>query len=105
MLLFAVNIPIFPAVGGGEFGNWKDNLMHLALPALTLGLIMTASVTRLTRSAMLNVLADDYIRTARSKGLDERVVTMRHALRVALVPIVSIIGIWAASLVCRFCFN
>ena len=99
MLLFAVRIPIFPAVGGGDLGDWRSNLSHLFLPALTLGLIMTASVTRLTRSAMLNILADDYIRTARAKGLDERVVTIRHALRVALVPIVSIIGIWAAGLV------
>jgi ABC-type dipeptide/oligopeptide/nickel transport system permease component len=99
MLLLAVKFPIFPAVGGGDLTDWKSNLMHLALPALTLGLIMTASVTRLTRSAMLNVLKDDYVRTARAKGLAERVVTLRHALRAALVPIVSIIGIWAASLV------
>ena len=99
MLLFAVLIPILPAVGGGDLTDWKSNLSHLALPALTLGLIMMASVTRLTRSAMLNVLKDDYVRTARSKGLDERVVTLRHALRAALVPIVAIIGIWAASLV------
>ncbi len=99
MLLFAVKIEIFPAVGGGDLSDFSDNIMHLALPALTLGLIMTASVTRLTRSAMLNVLQDDYIRTARAKGLKERTVVMRHALRSALVPIVSIIGIWAASLV------
>ncbi len=99
MLLFAVLIPILPAVGGGDLTDWKSNLSHLALPALTLGLIMMASVTRLTRSAMLNVLKDDYVRTARAKGLDERVVTLRHALRAALVPIVAIIGIWAASLV------
>ena len=99
MLLFAYKIPILPAVGGGDLGDWKSNLSHLVLPALTLGLIMTASVTRLTRSAMLNVLKDDYIRTARSKGLNERVVVFQHALRAALVPIVSIIGIWAASLV------
>ncbi len=99
MLLFAVKIEIFPAVGGGDLSDFSDNIMHLALPALTLGLIMTASVTRLTRSAMLNVLQDDYVRTARAKGLKERTVVMRHALRPALVPIVSIIGIWAASLV------
>ncbi len=99
MLLFAYKIPILPAVGGGDLGDWKSNLSHLILPALTLGLIMTASVTRLTRSAMLNVLKDDYVRTARSKGLSERAVIFRHALRAALVPIVSIIGIWSASLV------
>ncbi len=99
MLLFAYKFQLFPAVGGGDLGDLKSNLSHLVLPALTLGLIMTASVTRLTRSAMLNVLKDDYVRTARAKGLSEQVVVFRHALRAALVPIVSIIGIWAASLV------
>lgn len=99
MLLFAVQLKLFPAVGGGDLNDLKDNLNHLVLPALTLGLIMTTSVTRLTRSAMLNVLNEDYVRTARAKGLEERSVIIRHALRAALVPIVSIIGIWAANLI------
>ena len=99
MLLFAIKLNLFPAVGGGNLHNLKDNLSHLVLPALTLGLIMTASVTRLTRSAMLNVLSEDYVRTARAKGLEEYKVILLHALRAALVPIVSIIGIWAANLI------
>jgi len=99
MLLFALKLDLFPAVGGGDLNDLQDNLSHLALPALTLGLIMTTSVTRLARSAMLNVLEEDYVRTARSKGLAERVVVLRHALRAALVPIVSIIGIWSANLI------
>ena len=99
MLLFAIKFKLFPAVGGGDRHDLKDNLMHLALPSLTLGLIMTTSVTRLTRSAMLNVLSENYVRTARAKGLEERKVIFRHALRAALVPIVSIIGIWAANLI------
>ena len=99
MLLFAIKFKLFPAVGGGNRHDLKDNLMHLALPSLTLGLIMTTSVTRLTRSAMLNVLSEHYVRTARAKGLEERKVIFRHALRAALVPIVSIIGIWAANLI------
>ncbi len=99
MLLFALKLQLFPAVGGGDLNDLKDNLSHLVLPALTLGLIMTTSVTRLARSAMLNVLQEDYVRTARSKGLQERVVIFRHALRAALVPIVSIVGIWAANLI------
>ena len=99
MLLFAVQIDLFPAVGGGDLHDLKDNLLHLALPALTLGLIMTTSVTRLTRSAMLNVLNENYVRTARAKGLKENRVIFRHALRAALVPIVSIVGIWAANLI------
>lgn len=99
MLFFALKLGLFPAVGGGDLSDLKDNLSHLALPALTLGLIMTTSVARLTRSAMLNVLSEDYVRTARAKGLKERAVILRHALRAALVPIVSIIGIWSASLI------
>jgi ABC-type dipeptide/oligopeptide/nickel transport system permease component len=99
MLLFAIKFDLFPAVGGGDLHDLKDNLSHLALPALSLGLIMTTSVTRLTRSAMLNVLNEDYVRTARAKGAKERVVIFRHALRAALVPIVSIIGVWAANLI------
>jgi ABC-type dipeptide/oligopeptide/nickel transport system permease component len=99
MLVFAIELGLFPAVGGGDLHDLKDNLRHLVLPALTLGLIMTASVARLTRSAMLNVLREHYVRTARAKGMEERVVIVGHALRAALVPIVSIIGIWAANLI------
>jgi ABC-type dipeptide/oligopeptide/nickel transport system permease component len=99
MLVFAGELGWFPAVGGGERGDPQDILSHLVLPALTLGLIMTASVARLTRSAMLNVLSEHYVRTARAKGIAERLVVIRHALRAALVPIVSIIGIWAANLI------
>jgi ABC-type dipeptide/oligopeptide/nickel transport system permease component len=69
MLVFAIQLGLFPAVGGGDLHDLKDNLRHLVLPALTLGLIMTASVARLTRSAMLNVLREHYVRTARAKGL------------------------------------
>jgi len=99
MLVFAIELGLFPAVGGGDLHDLRDNLRHLVLPALTLGLIMTASVARLTRSAMLNVLREHYVRTARAKGMEERVVIVGHALRAALVPIVSIIGIWAANLI------
>ncbi|HBY92475.1 MAG TPA: ABC transporter permease, partial [Chloroflexi bacterium] len=99
ILLVAIQLKLLPAVGGGELDNPKDNISHLILPALTLGLVMTASVARLARSAMLNVLSQDYVRTARAKGLQERVVLLRHALRSALVPIVSLTGIWAVSLI------
>jgi len=99
MLVFAIQLGWFPAVGGGDRHDLKDNLSHLVLPAMTLGLIMTASVARLTRSAMLNVLSEHYVRTARAMGMQERVVIVGHALRAALVPIVSIIGIWAANLI------
>jgi peptide/nickel transport system permease protein len=99
ILLLAIHFNWLPAVGGGGMDDLRENLSHLVLPALTLGLVMTASVARLARSAMLNVLRQDYVRTARAKGLKERVVYLRHALRSALIPIVSVTGIWAVSLI------
>lgn len=99
IFLFAVQLDLFPAVGGGDFSDIGKNLQHLVLPALALGLIMTAYVTRISRSAMLNVLSEDYVRTARAKGLGERIVLFRHALPTALIPIVSIIGVFAVSLI------
>ena len=99
MLLLAIQLRWLPAVGGGASDDVGERTRHVILPALTLGLIMTASVARLTRSAMLNVLIQDYVRTARAKGLRERVVRLRHALRSALLPIVSITGLWAVSLI------
>lgn len=99
ILFFAVKVNLFPAVGGGDLSNLSENLHHVVLPAVTLGLIMTAYVTRMSRSAMLNVLSEDYVRTARAKGLAERVVLFRHALRTALIPIVSLVGIFTISLI------
>jgi peptide/nickel transport system permease protein len=100
ILLFAIKLGLLPAVGGGNLQEAPfTSLKYLVLPAMTLGLIMTTSVTRLTRSAMLNVLNEDYVRTARAKGLAERIVLLKHALRAALLPIVSITGFWTASLI------
>jgi ABC-type dipeptide/oligopeptide/nickel transport system permease component len=89
----------FPAIDAGDFSDPLDNLHHLVLPMVTLGLVETAYVTRMTRSVMLNVLSDDYVRTARAKGLVERTVLMRHAFRAALVPIVSLVGLFTVGLI------
>jgi peptide/nickel transport system permease protein len=70
-----------------------DALWHLVLPAITLGTIPLAIVAKITRSGMLDVLASDYVRTARAKGLDERAVVARHALRNALIPIITVLGL------------
>jgi ABC-type dipeptide/oligopeptide/nickel transport system permease component len=99
MLVFAIKIPIFPVVGGGDLRNLGENLYHLFLPGLTLGLIMTAYVTRMTRSSVLNILNEDYVRTARAKGLAERKVIYIHLLRNALLPITALIGIYAIVLI------
>ncbi|MDR7544102.1 MAG: ABC transporter permease [Armatimonadota bacterium] len=76
--------------------NWaalQNTLAHLLMPAFVLGYVATATIARITRSSMLDVLGQDYIRTARAKGLWERVVILRHALRNALIPTVTVIGL------------
>jgi ABC-type dipeptide/oligopeptide/nickel transport system permease component len=99
MFFFAVKLRLFPAVGSAPFSRPLENLHYLVLPALTLGLIETAYIARMTRSVMLSILSDDYVRTARAKGLEEWVVLLKHALRAALIPIVSLVGIFAISLI------
>ncbi|MBC7093331.1 ABC transporter permease [Candidatus Bipolaricaulota bacterium] len=99
ILGFAVRLRWFPVMGAGPFSDVSANLRHLALPALTLGIIMTSFVTRMTRSCLLNVLREDYVRTGRAKGLRERTVVYLHALRNALIPVVSVLGIQAAVLI------
>jgi len=99
MLAFAIKIPMFPVVGGGDIHNLRSNLYHLFLPGLTLGLIMTAYVTRMARSSVLNILNEDYVRTARAKGLTERKVIYVHLLRNALLPIIALIGVYSIVLI------
>jgi peptide/nickel transport system permease protein len=96
VLIFSVGLRWFPVSGmyaiyGG--GGLTDLLHHLALPAITLAVVATGVIARLTRSTMLEVLRQDFVRTARAKGLTERTVILRHALRNALVNIIPIIGI------------
>jgi peptide/nickel transport system permease protein len=86
ILLFAVELRWFPSSGRGD-------LSHLVLPTVALGSFFTAKIARLVRSGMLDVLSQDYIRTARAKGLANRVVLWRHALRNAALPVVTIVGI------------
>ncbi len=76
----------------------RSSLIHLVLPSLTLGYFSTAVVARMTRSSMLEVLGQDYMRTARAKGLAERLVVVRHGLRNALIPTVTVIGLTFGSL-------
>mgnify|MGYP002066090568 FL=1 len=98
MYFLAIKLPFFPVLGGGDFGNLGSRLYHLFLPALTLGIIMTAFISRMVRSSMLNVLNEDYVRTAKAKGLHERTVIYKHALRNALIPTVTVIGIYMSIL-------
>jgi ABC-type dipeptide/oligopeptide/nickel transport system permease component len=94
-----------PAVGQGALGiearanDPMSRFIALALPALNLGLIMVAYVMRVARSSMLGVLGEDYIRTARSKGVPARIVIWRHALRNALIPVVTVVGLYLGVLI------
>ena len=92
MLVFSVHLGLFPTTGIGTF-------KHLVLPSLALGAHSTAVVARLTRSSMLEVIRQDYIRTARAKGLNEYSVILQHALKNALIPVVTIVfpSFWRAS--------
>jgi oligopeptide transport system permease protein len=91
VLVFAIDWPLLPVGGWG-------NLQSLILPSITLAAPYTAYIARLTRSSMLEVLTQDYIRTARAKGLRESVVLYKHGLRVAILPVVSFLGPLAANL-------
>ena len=99
MLLFSVHWGVFAA---GGFPGWAESfwgsLKALWLPALALGLIRAAILTRLTRSAMLEVLREDYVRTARAKGLKEHSVVYGHALKNALIPVLTIFGLQMGQL-------
>ncbi|MCX8117850.1 MAG: ABC transporter permease [Desulfobacterota bacterium] len=99
ILLFAVTLQWLPA---GGFHPWQTDplkaLRSLLLPALSLGLVRAAVLTRMTRSSMLEVLGEDYIRTARSKGLSRRRVVYKHAFRNAIIPVVTVIGLQAGDL-------
>jgi peptide/nickel transport system permease protein len=116
LIAFSLHLDLFPLIGGGDLdgvlgmlrsgeaftypGDFLaavgDVLHHLCLPALALGFTLAATVSRLSRSAMLEVISQDYIRTARAKGQLERAVVYKHALRNMMVPLLTIIGLFVA---------
>ena len=116
LIVFSLHLDIFPLIGGGDLdgvihmlkngeaftspGDFLaavgDVLYHLALPAIALGFTLAATVSRLSRSAMLEVISQDYIRTARAKGQAERAVVYKHAFRNMMVPLLTIIGLFVA---------
>jgi ABC-type dipeptide/oligopeptide/nickel transport system permease component len=116
LILFSLRLDVFPLIGGGDLDGVLqmlrtgevfayprdflaavgDVLYHLTLPALALGFTLAAYVSRLARSAMLEVISQDYIRTARAKGQGERAVVYKHAFRNMMVPLLTIIGLFVA---------
>jgi ABC-type dipeptide/oligopeptide/nickel transport system permease component len=99
IIVFALQLGWFPVISSGDLSIPGERLHHLILPACNLGLIMVAYVTRAARSSMLEVLREDYIRTARAKGLPGAVVLFQHALRNALIPIITVVGLYLGVLV------
>jgi peptide/nickel transport system permease protein len=106
IIVFASVIPLFPisnmydiTLEGGAIEHIVDVAHHLVLPAFTLGIIYLAQYSRLARASMLEVLGADYIRTARAKGLSERMVVGKHALRNAILPVVTIAGLQFGGLI------
>ena len=116
LIVFSLRLDLFPLIGGGDLDGViqmlrtgeaflyprdflkaiGDVLYHLTLPALALGFTLAATVSRLSRSAMLEVISQDYIRTARAKGQGERAVVYKHALRNMMVPLLTIVGLFVA---------
>lgn len=98
--LLAVGAGWFPVSGYGDPGaSWITRVHHLILPALVLGTLNSALIIRFTRASMLDIFGEDYIRTARSKGLPESTVVLKHALRNALVPILTVLGLTLALMI------
>lgn len=100
ILLFAVELNWFPALGFAEIGDgFVDNLKSLTLPAFAVGIASAGSLARQVRASMVEVLRQDYVRTARAKGLRERTVIARHAFRNALIPVVTVLGLQMSIIV------
>ena len=99
ILLFSLRLGWLPPAGYVALQeSVLQNLKNMILPSLSLGLVLAAAITRIVRSSMLEVLNRDYIRTARAKGLSERIVTYRHALRNALIPVITVVGLQFGTL-------
>ena len=96
VFIFFSNMYLVNAVLTLNGGLFVDSFRHLILPAIAVGTIPLAIIARITRSSLLEVLGLDYIRTARAKGLAERAVVVRHGLRTALLPVVTVIGLSSA---------
>ncbi len=98
MLLFAVHLNWFPAIGAGERGDLLDQLWHLALPALAVGLGWVGYLARIVRASMLEVMGENHVRTARAFGLSEARIVFRYALRIAILPTITLISLAIGTL-------
>ncbi|MCV0349017.1 MAG: ABC transporter permease [Nitratireductor sp.] len=99
LLVFSIQLRWFPVISSGQGTTLGERLRDLALPAINLGLIMAAYITRVARSAMLEVLNQDYVRTAYAKGLAFATIIWRHCLRNAMIPVVTVVGLYLGILI------
>jgi len=99
LMVFAIDLRWFPVISAGGGDSLLDRLRQMALPTLSLALIMMAYITRVTRSAMLEVLNQDFVRTARAKGASPHAVIWRHALGNCMIPITTVVGLYLGILI------
>tara|TARA_Y100000780_G_scaffold122775_1_gene110548 strand:- start:147 stop:1016 length:870 start_codon:yes stop_codon:yes gene_type:complete len=99
LLIFAVTLKWFPAIGAGDKGDLFDQATHLVLPAFAIGISWVGYLSRLVRASMLEVLGENHIRTARAYGLTEFTVVYRYALKIAILPTVTVIGVGMGFLI------
>ena len=99
LIVFAVQLGWFPVIGPTEDASISERLRGLVLPSITLGILMAAYITRVTRSSMLQVLGEDFIRTARAKGVPWWRIVRRHALRNAIIPVITVVGLYLGVLI------
>jgi peptide/nickel transport system permease protein len=97
IMVFAAWLGLFPATGTGDLGDPVELIHHLVLPAVTLGTFSASLIARITRTSMLEVLNEEYIQAARARGIGERTVVYRHALRNAAIPVVTIVGLFLGA--------
>jgi len=99
LLAFAIQLRWFPVIGTSQGGGLRERFLGVALPALNLGIIMSAYVARVTRSSMLSTLGEDYVRTARAKGVGPSTLVLRHVLTNSLMPIITVVGLYFGTLI------
>lgn len=99
LLVFAIQLNWFPVISSGQGTTFAARMRDLALPAINLGLIMAAYITRVSRSSMLEVLGQDYVRTAQAKGIAFATIIWRHCLRNSMIPVVTVVGLYLGILI------
>lgn len=99
LLVFAIQLNWFPVISSGQGTSLAARARDLALPAINLGLIMAAYITRVARSSMLEVLGQDYVRTAQAKGIQFSMIIWRHCLRNSMIPVVTVVGLYLGILI------